>query len=89
MDILNIMKMQRNHQDYYYYLLQLNDGRIIHLNITINWSVLVVYSKEIKDADLLRKIYFEMVKSNRCIDRLKFVFFHPNNIVFFPTNPRD
>lgn len=91
MEILNIWKLQHQSvdHDYYPYLLQLDDNRIIHLSINRNYEVLVVYSKEIKDVDILREIYFNMVKSKKCVDRLKFVFFHPNNIVFFPTKIRN
>lgn len=68
----------------YCYLLMLEDGLLVDLGINRFYNGWVVFSKDVHDEEKLCKLFYQMLKSKECIDRLKFVMFNPKDIIFLP-----
>ncbi|MEX3746518.1 hypothetical protein [Lysinibacillus xylanilyticus] len=84
---MKIKKVIKNKTDLrldYYYFLMLEDGRLVDIGVNRIYKVWVVFSKDVHDEEKLSQLFYQMLKSKECIDRLRFVMINPKDIMFLP-----
>ena len=78
-----------NGGDYSYYLL-LGNGKTIQLGINYMNEVWIVFTKDLHEVEKVRELFYDMLRSKECIERLKFILINPKDMIFMPSemNPK-
>lgn len=87
MEIKKIIKKCKvcNEADYNYFLL-FSHGNAVYLRINYMNKIWFVFSEDVHEVEKLRELFYQMLQSKECIDRLKFILIDPEDIIFMPSD---
>ena len=89
MEIKMIIKTTESNDTYYDYLLLLDNGELVNVGLSYSHKIWIFMSEDISKIEDLRMIYYKMLQSKECIDRIKFVFINPKDLIFIPSEMND